>query len=471
MIQRCFGGVRLLDGLGPSLLNVDRLDKGAWPYIQACSRTGLMVDLDHFKKMEIELTQDLDRITEDVHTLTGYYINLSSGDQKADLLFKKLGLKQARTKMTKSGERESVEDEVLTAIQHDHPVVPLMLEYTEYDKLRGTYVVPMPKLAKHVAFGEWRMFPNFTTTRVPSGRLSCKDPNLLAMPTRTERGREIRKGFITKDGWCYVSCDESQIEVRLAAHCSQDPNLIKVYQNEEDVYSDFATTAFQLRDERFKSPEGKWKYPTVDPRDHRRPSKTCVLAAIYDVTAAGLLEQLPVVCAGCNLEATKHTCNKFHPLWTENKAQDLLNSFYQRYPGILHDRKRNHAIARSKAYIYDIWGRILHAQAVRSIHPWVVSACLREVGNFPYQAGAGGTLKLAEAQVYDDLEGMGMLAEQGGPVECAIPVHDEMVFTAEKRVAQDLGELVKYRFETCCQLRVPIKAEWVTATTWGSLEK
>ena len=159
-------------GDGPSPDNVRRIDMGAIPMISLMHNTGLQVDLDHFARMEKTLTEDMDRITEEVRSMTGYYINIDSGDQVADLLFKKLGLKQARVKMTASGDRESVEDQVLTAIQHDHPVVPKLQDFKEYSKLKGTYVVPMPKLARRTAFGVWRMFPNLSQTRIPSGRLN-----------------------------------------------------------------------------------------------------------------------------------------------------------------------------------------------------------------------------------------------------------------------------------------------------------
>lgn len=472
--HRLYNGVRLL-GDGPCLDNVRKIDHGAMAMIIEMASTGLQVDLSHFSRLDRELTLDLDRITEDVHDLTGYYINVSSPDQKSDLLFKKLGLKQARTKLTNSGDRESVEDEVLTAIQHNHPVVPKLLEYAELDKLRGTYVRPMPKLARRVGPREWRMFPNFNTTRVPSGRLSCKEPNLLAMPTRTDRGREIRKGFITKPGWVYVSVDESQIEVRLAAHCSKDPALCNVYINKEDVYSDFATKAFNLKDERYKSESGKWKYPTVDADDHRRPAKTCVLASIYDVTPPGLLEQMPIVCKTCKWISlptshkyyTQHECLRFEPLWGENGCEKLINAFYLRYPGLLADRLRYHKIMRNKAYIYDIWGRILHVTAVRSVLEWVARGALREGSNFPYQSGAQGTIKLAMAAVMDDLEQGNLL----DIVHVLLQVHDELVFECREDVAEDLIELVRYRFETCVELEVPIKASGAKAETWGDLEK
>ena len=106
MAVKLYNGVRLL-GSGPSVANVSRIDAGAIPMILAMAKTGLQVDLDHFAKMEKSLVEDMDRIREQVHTLTGHYINLPSGDQVSDLLFKKLGLKQARFKLTRSGDREA----------------------------------------------------------------------------------------------------------------------------------------------------------------------------------------------------------------------------------------------------------------------------------------------------------------------------------------------------------------------------
>lgn len=451
-MTRLYNGVRLL-GSGPSIKNVQKIDMGAMPFICEAARQGMMVDLDHFERMDTALTEDMDRITEEVKVLTGYYINLASGDQVSDLLFKKLGLHQARYKMTRSGDRESVEDEVLTAIQHDHPVVPKILEYKEFDKLRGTYVRPIPKLAHKESSSTYRLYPNFSTTRVPSGRLSCKSPNLLAMPNRTERGRDIRKGFIAPEGWVYVSVDESQIEVRLAAHSSGDSNLKRVYENQEDVYSDFSITAFQLPDKRYKDKEG-WHYPGVDKNEHRFPSKTCILAAIYDVTAKGLLEQMPTIYV------------KGRPVWTEERCQNLINSFYVKYPGILTDRKRHHSMMRRFGYCWDMWGRLLHVAAVRSVLPWVVSTALREGANFPYQSGAQGTIKLTMAEVHDTWE-QGMQEV----VKPQLQIHDELLYICRKDVAEEWGQYVKWVFEKCAPLRVPIKAGVAIAENWGSLDK
>lgn len=463
--QRCYNGVRLL-GNGPSLKNVEKLDAGAIPMIHQMAQTGLQVDLSHFARMAVVLTQDMDRITEEVKGLTGQYVNLDSGPQVSRLLFKTLGLKQARRKMTKSGDRESVENEVLVAVQHDHPVVPKILNYKELSKLRGTYVVPMPRLARRTAFGVWRMYPNFGTTRIPSARLNCKAPNLLAMPNRTARGREICEGFITDDGWTFVSVDESQIEPRTVAHRSQDPALMDVYWNEEDIYSDFAISAFRLPDTRYQDEDG-WHYPGVDKKLHRFPSKTCILASIYDVTNVGLLEQMPTFCKNCNKEATLHDCARFEPLWNEDNCQSIIHAFYQRYPGILSMRKTDHARARRYGYVWDDWGRILHVAAVRSVLDWVVSAALRETGNFPIQSTAQGTVKLTMAAVQDDWEDMG-LQEVVHPL---LQIHDELLFECRQDIADEWAAHVAQRFETCVTLTVPIKASSAQALNWGSLPK
>lgn len=457
------------------MTNVQRLDHNARPYMLHCMARGMKVDLDHFHRMEKVLSDDMDRITEEVATMTGVRVNLDSGDQVADLLFKKLELKQARPKMTTSGDRESVENEVLVAIQHDHEVVPKMLEFKELSKLRGTYVAPMPKLARRVGHDNWRMFPKLGDTRVPSGRLNCKEPNLLAMPNRTARGREVCEGFITDEGWVYLSVDESQIEPRVVAHRSDDTALKNIYFNQEDIYSDFAIAAFKIDDKRYHDESG-WHYPGVDKKRHRFPAKTCTLASIYDVTGKGLLEQMPIVCKHCywtsgdvdeHKQPRKHTCPKFESLWHEDNCTGLINAFYNRYPGIITMRRRDHARARKYGYVWDDWGRILHTTGVRSVLEWVVSATLRELGNFPIQSSAQGTVKLAMAEVHDTMAGTGLF-DVCHPV---LQIHDELLFEVREDEAEGMADFVCGVFEKCVELRVPIKAGWATSVNWGKLQK
>jgi DNA polymerase-1 len=469
--QVCYGGVRLL-GEGPSLRNIARLDAGAVPMTHAMMSRGLQIDPSHFERMAKVLTEDMERVSEEVRAIAGHYLNLGSGDQVSQFLFKELGLKQPRPKFTASGKRESVEKEILVSLQHEHEAVGKIIEFKQLEKLRGTYAIPIPKLATRVGHGIWRLFPNIKMTRVPSsGRFSADEPNLLAMPNRTQRGRELCGGFITAPGWVYLSVDLSQIEPRTVAHRSEDPKFMAVYHNKEDIYSDFAIGAFTLPDKRYQDAEG-WHYPGVDKKEHRFPSKTCTLASIYRVTAKGLVEQMPVVCANCGVEVkdhTRETCPMgFRALWQEDNCQDLINSFYLRYARIPNMQRMDDARARRYAYIWDDWGRLLHMQSVRSVHPWVVSASLREAGNMPIQGFAGGVFKLGMAESFDTLVQAQYYRDVWYPL---LPIHDEILSECREDMAEEIGEHIADVFRNTVRLRVPLDADYASAATWGGIVK
>lgn len=468
--QRLYGGVWLL-GEGPSLRNIARLDSLALPMAHAMQTRGLQVDLSHFARMEKVLTEDMERLSEEVRAIAGHYLNLGSGDQVSAFLFKELGLKQARHTMTTSGSRESVDKEVLSAIQHEHVAVGKIIEFKQLDKLRGTYVVPIPRLARKTGHGIWRLFPHFKTTRVPTGRFAAEDPNLLAMPNRTKRGREVCEGFITDPGWVYLSVDLSQIEPRTVAHRSEDPKLMAVYDNKEDIYSDFAVGAFKLPDKRYRDDEG-WHYPGVDKKEHRFPSKTCILASIYRVTNKGLVEQMPVVCANCNVEAKDHQADAcplgFRALWQEDNCQDLINSFYLRYARILNMQRMDDARARRYGYIWDDFGRLMHTPGVRSVHPWIINTTLREAGNMPIQGFACGVFKLGMAETMDGMTAARMYGDVWWPL---LPIHDEILSECREDVAEEIGEYIADVFRKTVTLRVPLDADYTSAPTWGNMLK
>lgn len=483
MIKRCYNGIRYLDGLGPSLRNVEKMDLGALAMIHRMTEVGMMVDIDHFIKMEKVLRDDMDAITEKVRSETGYYINLGSGDQVSDLLFKKMGLKQIRPKMTDSGARESVAWEVLVGIQHQHPVVSDCIEFKEVEKLHGTYAKPIPRLAKRDSMGYFRLHPNFGTTRIPSSRYNCKEPNLLAMPNKTKRAKELCKGFISRPGWIYLSVDLSQIEPRTVAHRSQDPELIRVYQNNEDVYSDLAIKAFMLPDNRFKCPapakpcpnkdehKNGWHYPGVHPLEHRFPSKTCFLAWLYEVTGAGLAEQMPVICANCGVESRKHAqtnCSRFLSKWNEDTCQDLINKTSMSYEGVMRMHRRDHIRGKKHGLVWDDWGRIMHCAAVRSVHPWVVSSALRELANFPIQSTAIGFLKIPMAVIEDSFTEAKLFGDIYNPL---LPPHDELLGECREDMAEEIGQYIKEVFENVVELSIPLRAEMATAPNWGSMVK
>ncbi len=446
--MRLQGGVRVVDG--PSVANVRLLDGNAMPWVEAAAGYGLQVDLDHFAKLSKELDDEMEDLGAKVHQMTGSFVNLNSGDQVSHLLFKKLGLKQARLKMVRSGDREAVDGEVLEAIKHDHEVVPLILAFKECSKINGTYVKPMPKLARKAGDGTWRMYPNFSVTRIPSGRFAARDPNLLAIPAHSKRGKRVRQGFITKPGWKILTVDMSQIEPRIAAHRSKCQALIDIYLNGQDVYSEFAITAFKLDPYKYQDDKGKWHYPAVHGEDHRFPAKTCTLASLYRVTAPGLLAQMPVGKG-----------------WTEPKVQDLINAFYIKYREILEMYRLDDGRAKKCKMVWDMFGRFLHTPGVCSVHPWIVSATLREAGNQPIQGSACGVLKLAMASTHNIWEQAGLQ----DVIHPLLPIHDELLYEAREDMVEEWIDTLSYEFEHTVPLLVPIHSSGSSAENWGTLDK
>jgi DNA polymerase-1 len=176
---------------------------------------------------------------------------------------------------------------------------------------------------------------------------------------------------------------------------------------------------------------------------------------------------MPIVCANCGLEATKHTCKNFNSFWTEDKCQVLIEAFYVKYYGIMEDRRKIHAIARKYGYIWDMWGRIMQTAGALCYLPYIVAEVLRGAANFPYQAGAQSTIKLVMAQAHDEFTKSKMYAI----CKPVLQIHDELLFLVKRQFAREIGEYLVSLFENCCELRVPIKAGMAIADTWGALVK
>ncbi len=432
--MRLFGGVRLVNG--PSMANVERLDLGAIPMVDSMQSNGLLVDLPHFEALGEVLKSDMERLTEEAKALTGHYTLLSSGDQVADLLFHKLELKVRgkKPKMTDSGKREQVDETALVQLKHLHPVVPVILEFKEVHKLLNTYVEPMPGFVQ----SDGRIRPAIRTTRASTGRLSMYDPNLMAIPVRSERGKDVRRGFIAPPGWVFVTVDLSQIEMRIMAHHANCAGLIKVYEDSLDVYSDFAVTAFHLPN-----------LAAVDKDAHRTPAKTCMLAVMYDVSPPGLLEAMPVGKG-----------------WDEQGCKRLIESFYSKYPEVLRARREDHSRARRYGYVWCMFGRIRHIPEVRSAIHTTRQSGMRQAGNQPLQSGAQGVIKLVMAETMDFITRLGL----GEVVRPLLQIHDELLFEVHEAVADEWIAMVGGVVERCCELRVPIGWGGGHAPNWGDLK-
>lgn len=423
----------------PDVDNINAVDMGAMPMIMAMTRRGMKIDPCHFKNYSKWLKEDMDRVTEEVHAVSGHYINVGSGDQVADLLFNKLGIKPPKNiKLTKSGARYTVNDKTLEGMKKNHTVIVLIQDYRERSKLDGTYCEPIPTFAGL----DNRLHPRFKTTRVGSGRLAAEDPNLLAIPTRSELGRKIRKGFIPEKGWVYGTIDLSQIEIRVMAHQCRCAGMMDTFLHNGDIHTETAMRMFRIADAK-----------DVDKESQRTPAKITGLGVMYDMSAQGLYEQM--ILAGAYG-------------WTVDRCEGLIRDWFGMYPEILNERMTRHLRARRYGYVWDGFGRIRDIPEVKSVFQWVVSGGLREAGNFPTQGEAQAIMKLCMAKIQT------VLVESAfkGEVYPLLQVHDELIFELQEPIARDFLEEAKQIIQNIVPFyAVPIDSNYAIGETWGDLKK
>ncbi len=457
---KLYRGVRFLDGpfntnewvrrIGPE--NVRLLDSIALPMIMEMQRSGLAVDVDFLVSYGDILTQEWEKIVEDIHDCTGYYVNPDSGDQVADLLFRKVKINVGRDpKKTKSGSREQVDDKALEEWSTLHPCIVMIQDARECTKLKSTYCDAIVESA--VKIDDARIvFPRYKLTRVPSGRLACEDPNLMAIPVRSERGRMIRNAFIPrKAGHVLGTVDMSQIEMRAIAHDAKCVNMLKIFNTGIDFYWGTAELMYKMPIAAMIAAKGGDKNAAKD--YYRFNAKTASLGIGYDITPEGLLDQF-------------YKSRAFD--WTLQAVTKLMADWYGSYPEVLSRRIEHHRRAKRYGYVWDSFGRIRYASGVRSLHPWVVSQVLRGVGNHPGQAMAQGGMKLTMAEVED------IRVEQFST--CIMPllqVHDELVFEAESEQAwADFYPVIQMVMANCMPMLCPIdSSEAHSSDNWGDLEK
>lgn len=425
---------------GPDVDNINRVDMGAMPMILHMTRWGMKIDPDHFKDYGKWLIEDMERVTEEVKQVSGHYINVGSADQVADLLFNKLGIVPPKNiRKTKSGARYKVDDKTLEGMKRNHPVIVLVQDYRERSKLEGTYCRPIPRFAGR----DNRLHPRYKTTRVGSGRLAAEDPNLLAIPTRSELGKKIRKGFIPEDSkWTYGTIDMSQVEIRVMAHQCECKNMLTTFRRGGDIHTETAMRMFHL-----DKPED------VDKEAQRNPAKVTGLGVMYDMTGQGLYEQMILAKAYG---------------WTLEACEKLIQGWFGMYPEVLVERLTRHRNAKRYGFVWDGFGRVRYVPEVKSVLQWIVSGGLREAGNFPTQAEAQALLKLAMAKIQT------LLVEDlyVGEVHPLLQVHDELIFELRTVIAQDFLEDAKAIIKGIAPFYLaPLESNYAIGESWGDLVK
>lgn len=414
-----------------------RIDMDAIPMFERMQANGMAVDAPHFRRLEADLTEKMNAKAWHISNTYngGVYFNPNSGMQVASLLFDRMGLRS--DKFTKTGARLATDDKVLEALRNNHPVVPDVIEYRELATMRDKFAKQIPLRVSP----DGRVRGSIKTTRVETGRPSMSNPNLLAIPVRSDWGKVIRDGFVAPEGRRLGSCDLSQIELRVMAHLSGDENMIRLFNQGADLHRWAASQMFGIREDE------------VDEKKHRYAAKRVGFGVGTGIQAEGLLDQMKL--AGVYNYSLKD-CEIF--------INDWLKAFPQFHDFMKHCRYE----AKRQGYVEDMWGRVRYLPGASTPFPSIRNEAERQSHSHKIQASAAGIMKRAMKNIWDL---MPTFWEQGVYFEPLLQIYDDFICEYDPAYEDLVSSVVEWAMTQSVQLVVPITAEFKSGIKWGSMEK
>jgi len=405
----------------PSLQQLYReLEVPLVPVLSRIERNGTLVSRDQLAAQSTELGQRMLALEAKAHELAGGPFNLGSPKQLGEILFNKLELPVL--KKTPKG-APSTAEEVLAELALDYPLPAVLMEYRSLSKLKSTYTDKLPGMIDPKT---GRVHTSYHQAVTATGRLSSSDPNLQNIPIRTEEGRRIRQAFIAAPGCKIVAADYSQIELRIMAHLSQDPGLLAAFAEGLDVHSATAAEVFAVDIEQVSV-------------DQRRKAKAINFGLIYGMSAFGLAKQLGI---------------------GRQEAQQYIDVYFARYPGVADYMARTRALAHEKGYVETLKGRRLYLPEINARNRQRQQAAERTAINAPMQGTAADLIKLAMLAVDAWIHSSGVDAR------LMMQVHDELVFEVADDAVAGLSEKVAALMSDIGWLDVPLVVEVGTGDNW-----
>ena len=405
------------------------------PIIDAMHKRGILLDIKHLTKLSKKYHKILDKLEAEIYGYAGTEFNIKSPKQLGEILFDTLQLSTKGLKKTASGARSTRESE-LQKLKDEHAIIPAILQYRNFQKILSTYVDNIPEMADE----KGRLHADFIQTGTTTGRFSSQNPNLQNIPASDEFRKDVRNGFIAEKGYTLVACDYSQIELRVAAILSGEPNFIKVFQEGGDIHAAVAARVFEVDE----------KDVTVD---MRRQAKVINFGIIYGMGVNALR---------ANLGSDRKT------------AQDFYNTYFERFPGLRDYLDEVKAGALKKGYTETLFGRRRYFPALKSKLPFIRAQAERMAINAPIQGTAtADIIKLALTHVTNRLK-KEKLDKKVFPL---LQVHDELVFEIKDDVVDKASAIIKEEMENILQnsfiayeSQVPLVVDVVTAKAWGDMK-
>ncbi|HNX00497.1 MAG TPA: DNA polymerase I [Candidatus Cloacimonadota bacterium] len=348
-------------------------------------RNGVHIDVSRLAETSRHIQEQLGRITKRIYEIAGYTFNINSTQQLNKLMFEEL--KIPTLKKNKTG--FSTDISVLEDLAPDHEIARLLIDYRQYTKLESTYIQALPKLINPKT---GRVHSSFNQTVASTGRLSSSNPNLQNIPVRSEIGKEIRKAFCApNDEWAIVSADYSQIELRLLAILSKDPNLVSAFQRNEDIHRDTASRIFGVPIEEVTKVQ-------------RGQAKTINFGIIYGMGPVRLSKSLEI---------------------SQKQAKEFIDHYFNQFPTIREYINNSISFAQSNGFAETISGRRLYLPNITSSNQRLKSEAERIAMNMPLQGSAADIIKIAMINIHEKIR-------EHNWIRMILQVHDELVFEVKK---------------------------------------
>jgi DNA polymerase I len=404
---------------------VDLFYKMEMPLVEVLAnmeQEGIAIDVDALNAFSAELEIENQRLEKEIKALAEMDFNIDSPKQLGEVLFDHMKI-SSKAKKTKTGQYATGED-VLVKHEKDHPIIPLILKYRQFRKLKNTYVDPLPTMVDEV---DGRIHTHFMQTVTATGRLSSNNPNLQNIPIRSESGKEIRKAFVARSNeFQLMAVDYSQIELRIIAALSEDPTMIAAFKAGDDIHAATASKVFQI--------------PMNEvTRDQRSAAKAVNFGIIYGQSAFGLSQNLGI---------------------SRKEAKEIIDSYFAEYATIKSYMDGTVAKARELGYVETIMKRRRYLPDINSANAIVRGFAERNAINAPIQGSAADIIKLAMIEVHKEMK----LAKVQSKM--ILQVHDELVFDVHKDEVETMKTLVKKAMESAVNMVVPMVVEMEVADNW-----
>ena len=401
----------------------DEIEIPLIPVLAAMELEGINLDVPFLKEMSVEMAKESSELEQKIYETAGEKFNLASPKQLGDVLFDKMKIGGAKQKKTKTGQYATGE-EVLSYLANEHQIVKDILEWRQMVKLQSTYIDALPN---QVDKKTGRVHTDYMQTVAATGRLSSNNPNLQNIPIRTERGRLIRKAFIARDeNHTLVSADYSQIELRIIAALSGEENMIKAFQNNEDIHRSTAAKVFNVPLEEVT-------------KEQRSNAKTVNFGIIYGVSAFGLSNQTSL---------------------SRKESAELIDAYYATYPKLKSYMSNQVDFAREHGYVQTVLGRRRYLKDINSANMMVKSGAERNAVNAPIQGSAADIIKIAMINIHKKL------TSENWKSKMLLQVHDELVFDVHNSELEKIKPMIKHEMENAFKMDVPLDVEIGVGKNW-----